>query len=115
LEFFEYFIHPNYDKVTAYYDVAVLQIEDSIEFSNAVGPICLPQESSEDIHKFDNNHAEIIGRGSKNKLTKNSPRLRRVSLKVYPNRYVTQCFLCSNNCIFHGKVHNINGPYTQAK
>ena len=86
MEFFGSFIHPNYTTSTSYYDVAVLQIEESIEFSNAVGPICLPRDSSEDIHRYDNDHVELIGWGSKDKFGDNSPRLRRVSLKVYPNR-----------------------------
>ena len=80
------FIHPNYKQSTSYYDVAVLQIKDRIEFSNAIGPICLPKKSSEYINQYDNYYVELIGWGSKHKLTANSPKLRKVNLKVYPNR-----------------------------
>ena len=86
LDIFKSFIHPNYKKSTAYYDVAILQTKESIEFSNSIGPICLPKESSEDIHRYDHRYVELIGWGSKHKLAANSPRLRRVSLNVYSNR-----------------------------
>ena len=41
----EMLTHPKYDTF-AYYDVAVLQLDEPIEFNNFIRPICLPERST---------------------------------------------------------------------
>jgi hypothetical protein len=35
------FLHPRYDGVTAYFDIAVVETRD-VTFSNFISPVCLP-------------------------------------------------------------------------
>ncbi len=79
------FVHPNYDRVRSYYDVAIFETE-LIEFSQLIGPICLPGIASNDIHKYDNDQVELTGWGKKNLHSDVSEKLKRVSLKIFPLR-----------------------------
>ena len=36
-------VHPNYDSSLHYYDVAVIETKDKIDFTQGVQPICLPE------------------------------------------------------------------------
>ncbi len=85
-------IHPKYNSVTSYYDVAILETSP-ITFSKFISPICLPQLPSGDIHKYDNYFADLTGWCQENLHGKTSDILKRVSLKIYPLRYCYFCFL----------------------
>ncbi len=78
-------IHPKYNKVTSYYDIAILETSP-ITFSKFISPVCLPEAPSDDIHKYDNDFVELIGWGQKDLLSKTSHKLKRVSLKIHPLR-----------------------------
>ncbi len=79
------FVHPNYDTVRSYYDVAIFETA-SVEFSERIRPICLPGIPSNDIHKYDNDHVELTGWGKKNLHSDVSEKLKRVSLKIFSLR-----------------------------
>ncbi len=82
LDIIKKFIHPEFDGVASYFDVAILETEE-ITFSSKVKPVCLPNMPSKNIHKYDNDQAELIGWGSSTTTGNTSNRLKRVSLKVY--------------------------------
>ena len=42
----EYYIHPKYDNITMYYDVAIIRLNQTIEYTDSIRPICLPPSSS---------------------------------------------------------------------
>ena len=42
VEVVQSFVHPKYDSVKAYFDIAVLETEE-VEFTRVIGPICLPR------------------------------------------------------------------------
>ena len=48
-------IHPKYKFPFSYFDVAVLEMDQSVYFTNFIRPICLPttHTSNVDNHKFD--------------------------------------------------------------
>ena len=79
-------IHPKYNALTSYYDVAILETSP-VTFSKFISPICLPQLSSDDINKYDNDFVDLIGWGQENLYGKTSDKLDRVSLKIHPLRY----------------------------
>ena len=81
------FIHPNYDGVASYYDVAILETA-SVTFSTAISPVCLPENPSNDIHKYDNDHVQLTGWGQKDLHTTVSKQLKRVALKIHTLRYI---------------------------
>ena len=78
-------IHPNFNREAAYYDVAIFEIEP-ISFSEAISPVCLPSAPSEDTKRYDNDFVELTGWGQKNILGNVSPKLKRVSVKIFPQR-----------------------------
>ena len=78
-------IHPKFNHITSYFDVAVLTT-DKITFSKFISPVCLPNSASDDIHKYDNNYVELTGWHQNNLHGEVSDKLKRVSLKVYPLR-----------------------------
>ena len=82
LEIIKKFVHPNYDGIKSYFDVAILETEE-ITFSRAISPVCLPNTISNDIHAYDNDQAELIGWGSSTTTGIASSRLQRVVVKVY--------------------------------
>jgi len=85
LEILQMYVHPDYDGKSAYFDIAILETKP-IEFSKAILPICLPETSSEDIHKYDDRSVELIGWGSTESRGSSSNTLKRVSITILPNR-----------------------------
>jgi hypothetical protein len=78
------FIHPGYDGVASYFDIAILETEE-ITFSRAIRPVCLSMLSY-DIRKYDNDQVELVGWGSATTTGNVSNRLKRVSVKVFPQK-----------------------------
>jgi len=85
LEILNSTVHPDFDTVSAYYDVALL-LTKKVTFSRFIRPICLPDFSSDDIHKYDDKHVELIGWGKNRTYGKISEKLQRVSLRIYSIR-----------------------------
>ena len=77
--------HPQFDGITAHFDVAVLTTE-KIEFSSSIFPVCLPTTKFTYVSEYDERSAQLIGWGSKVTTGQNSARLKRVGLTVFPNR-----------------------------
>ncbi len=86
LEIVNSFVHPNYDGKTSYFDIAVLETEN-INFSKRVIPVCLPDKISYDVDKYDDNEAQLAGWGSHAINENTSKILKRVSVRVYSQRY----------------------------
>jgi len=78
-------VHPDYDGKSAYFDVAILETKP-LTFSKAILPVCLPETSSDDIHKYDDRSVELIGWGSTESRGSSSNSLKRVRISVFPNR-----------------------------
>ncbi len=80
-------MHPNYDGVASYYDVAILKTAH-VNFSRAISPVCLPNKTSVVMDKYENYHVQLIGWGQKDLHTPVSDQLKRVALKIHPSRSV---------------------------
>ncbi len=78
-------VHPKYDGVSAYFDIAVLKTNE-ISISRAINPVCLPEGISLDVKKYDNDLAELIGWGSSQADGKVSDVLKRVNVKIFSQR-----------------------------
>ena len=76
-------IHPKYDRVAAYFDVAVLETEE-IDFNRSIFPVCLPESKFTRVEEYDRIYVELIGWGSKNTAGTVSNALKRVSISVFP-------------------------------
>ena len=55
-------LHPSYQKPAAYFDVAVIYLEDPLAFNQAVRPICLPQVPSENQNGYSGHLVRLIGK-----------------------------------------------------
>ena len=55
------FLHPDFDNVTIYYDIAIIETNEVIQFSNTVMPICLPAKPSKDENLRKNLTVDIVG------------------------------------------------------
>jgi len=77
------FVHREFDNKTSYFDVAVIETE---KIKGDVSPVCLPNEESFDVNKYNNDLAELIGWGSSVGNGHVSSTLRRASLKVFSQR-----------------------------
>ena len=78
-------IHPKYNRVSSYYDVAVLKTT-KITFSRAKIPVCLPESASYDVNKYDDKFAELIGWGSSHIDGNANDILKRVNIKVFSQK-----------------------------
>jgi hypothetical protein len=78
-------IHPKYNGVSSYYDIAVLKTK-KITFTREKIPVCLPKSSSFDVNKYDDKFAELIGWGSSHINSNANDMLKRVNIKVFPQK-----------------------------
>lgn len=106
-----YRVHPDFDGLTSYYDVALVQT-DILMFSKSISPICLPNWSSDDVNKYDNYHVELTGWGKTRLSGRVSDKLRRVSLRIYPSRWEIKSNLMF--LMFFLIIYNINSKNWEA-
>ena len=85
LDIIKIFVHPKFDGEASYFDVAILETEE-ITFSRAVRPVCLPNKINNNIHKYDDDQAELIGWGSSQVTGNTANELKRVSVKVFSQK-----------------------------
>jgi secreted trypsin-like serine protease len=88
-------VHPLYNYKTAYFDIAVITTE-SIKFTVNIQPICLPDNSSKDVHKYDRDQVDLLGWGASSRLGKTSNTLKRVSQLIFPNKYCNETHMNKN-------------------
>ena len=57
--------HPNYDSINAYFDVALIELEESLPIADPrVSPICLPTTSNKDVNFRKHQAATLTGWGA---------------------------------------------------
>ena len=81
----EIFINPNYKDGLAYYDVAVLIIQN-VEFTTHVRPVCLPNPEDFWLERYGGDTSTLIGWGNSERFGKTSDQLRRTILTIYEYR-----------------------------
>ena len=59
------FIHPSFDGNSSYYDVALIEVDDELEFDDIIQPICLPQYGEKDVDSRENTVGLLNGNGEK--------------------------------------------------
>ncbi len=82
-------IHPLYNYKSSYFDVAIIT-SDKINFTIGIQPICLPESSSTDVHKYDQYSVLLLGWGASNLNGNASKTLKKVSQTIFPNEYCNQ-------------------------
>ncbi len=76
-------VHPKYNGVSSYYDVALLKTK-RITLFRADTPVCLPANASFDINKYDGKASQLIGWGSSSVNGIVASWIRRVNIEVFP-------------------------------
>jgi secreted trypsin-like serine protease len=82
-------IHPLYNYKNAYFDIAIITT-DHINFTVNIQPICLPEYSSTDVHKYDRDQVDLLGWGASSYNGIVTDTLRRVSQTVFPKKYCNE-------------------------
>ena len=86
-------IYPKYDGVTVYFDVALIKLNEEVELSAGIHPICLPEESIDDLDKRSNDLATLTGWGTPNRDDPTaSSKLRLTRLAIFPQTYCNQSY-----------------------
>jgi secreted trypsin-like serine protease len=82
-------VHPLYNYKTVYFDIAIITTEN-IKFTDFIQPICLPENYSTDVHKYDRDQVDLLGWGASSRNGKTSKTLKRVSQIIFPNKYCNE-------------------------
>ncbi|TRY79521.1 hypothetical protein TCAL_12893 [Tigriopus californicus] len=82
-------VHPKYVyDLTAYYDVAIWELDEDVEYNIFHRPICLPNEPSLDLNKYEGDQVTVLGWGLQ---TSNGGRsdntLKQTPVKVFSNLF----------------------------
>ena len=80
-------IHPKYDNTMAYFDVAVIKMNQPVPYLTNIYPVCLPVTPSRRTNKYDDKSAILIGWGVTDNRQQTSQTLREVQQTVYSTRY----------------------------
>lgn len=85
-------IHPDYNNETAYYDVALIHLNEDIVFSRAAQPICFPTENTTDTDSFNGLFAVVAGWGmqTQDHIDWQSQTLRHVALRIVGHQACNQ-------------------------
>jgi len=78
-----YYIHPLFNNVSAYYDIAVLQLNESVQFREHVSPVCLPEQNF--TRTASGQQLRVIGWGNIENGA-SSPLLRSTYLQLHESR-----------------------------
>ena len=55
------FIHPKYNPDFHFYDVGLILLEQQVEYSDYIRPICLPSNSTTNLEIRNHHSAQLIG------------------------------------------------------
>lgn len=56
-------MHPKYDNFSAYYDVAIIEMDQEVTFTIGVKPVCLPRKPTANVHNRDKTFVTLTGWG----------------------------------------------------
>ena len=76
-------IHPQFDIYSSYYDLAVLQLNEPVQFRERIKPICLPQQNYSRTNE--GKLLRVMGWGS-TEIDKKSSALRSTTLELFSPR-----------------------------
>ena len=80
------FIHSEYDGYQFYFDIALIELDQELEFHDGISPICLPKSASDNVDGRKNNAATLMGWGSSyRKRTSNI--LKQTQVTIFPQKY----------------------------
>jgi hypothetical protein len=79
-------VHPLYNYSMAYFDIAII-VSNSINFTDNIQPLCLPEYSSTDVHKYDRDQVDLLGWGASSFKGLVSETLKKVSQTIFPQKY----------------------------
>ena len=81
------FPHPKYNDNKHYYDVALILLENPIEYTDFVRPLCLPIKSNTDLDARKGAGTELVGYGQNSAWEKTNGILKIVKLNIFGKSY----------------------------
>lgn len=100
-------IHPKFKFPQSYYDVAILEMDRPIVFSQFVKPICLPESS---VSYVDNHMSDFVTLTGWGKEKKNSNDidglLKQIPIKIFSHRYCNRSHsIRKRNILFKTQIN----------
>ncbi len=81
----KYFFHSKYNG-NAYFDIAVIQIA-SVNFSENLRPVCLPNPTNFETNRYDERSATLISWGTYYPAYRRATTIKKTIWTIYGNRY----------------------------
>ena len=83
------FIHSKYDGYQFYFDIALIELDQELEFHDGISPICLPKSASDNVDALKNNAATLMGWGSSYRKRPGPPsnRLKQTQVTIFSQKY----------------------------
>ena len=85
-------IHPKYNKQYHYFDLALIEVENELEYSGGIQPICLPEKAVLDVDSRQNEGVTLTGYGKESREDSGNSRLRFAQLNIYAQRFCNESY-----------------------
>ena len=86
------FIHPKYDDRYHYFDLALIEAEDELEYSAGIQPVCLPEKAVLDVDSRQNDGVTLTGYGKESRDDIGDSQLRFAQLTIYAQRFCNESY-----------------------
>ena len=88
----------------AYHDVAVWEMDSSVNFTDHIKPICLPERPDIDNDKHKDELVTMTGYGYVGSYTKTSGKLKEIPLKIFSQNFCNRTYSNYNSALIHNRV-----------
>ena len=86
------FIHPKYDDRYHYFDLALIEAENELEYSGGIQPVCLPEKAVLDVDSRQNDGVTLTGYGKESIEDTGDSQLRFAQLTIYAQRFCNESY-----------------------
>ena len=98
-------IHPLYNAGKSYYDVAVLVLDEELDFNDRVNKVCLPTKATDDGSHRNGHSATLTGWGESEPGSGATSELRQAKMEIFDEQYCNRSRSAFNN---QGNVESVS-------
>lgn len=87
------FLHPNYDNQKVYFDIALIEMDQKVDYNGGIHPICLPEKPVLNVDSRQNDLATLTGWGSQFRADQSqSTKLRVSKLSIFSHNFCNESY-----------------------